>query len=134
MTPLVRLIVQSTDAAIVLVAAVNVAVALEVPELAGAPTVNVVEPQPLFETVSEPRTKSGSTKSRVSPTLSATLSAKDSATDDGAAVTAFEIIMLLCLNTGVGGTTAGEVLIAVAVMSLVLAKVTAAVRVAKLEA
>jgi hypothetical protein len=105
-----------------------------VPEFDGEPTEKVVEPHPLFDAVNEPSTKFGSTTSIVSATPSATLSEKESDRAEGAAVTAFAIVKLLCLNVGVGGTTAGEVIMVVELMSLELAKVNATVRVAKLAA
>jgi hypothetical protein len=60
------------------------------------------------------------------------LVAKVNATDDGADVTGFAIVSTLCLNAGVGATTAVDAVIAVAATFAALAIVTATVRAARL--
>lgn len=110
-TPVVISIAQSVPATIMLSPAVKVMVAPAVLDCDGA-AVKVVVPHPLTagERVAA-NVKSGKTRAIVSDTLNATLSAKDKETAEPAAVTGLATVSLVTLNSGVGGSTVGEVLI-----------------------
>jgi hypothetical protein len=82
------------------VAAVNVTVAVAVPELLFE-AVNVVEPQPLVVGVARvAKAKLGSTKEIVSPVLSSTSNANMKEIDDAADVIGFAMVRALCVNEG----------------------------------
>jgi hypothetical protein len=107
-------------------------VAVAVPEFDLA-AVNVVLPHPLADGVaSVPNVKVGNTSTILSLTATGALVAKVNATDDVPDVTGFAIVSTLCLNAGVGATTAVDAVIAVAATFAALAIVTATVRAARL--
>jgi hypothetical protein len=131
-TPVAIVTVHCVPDANEFVATVSVMVAVAVPEFDLA-AVNVVLPHPLADGVaSVPNVKVGNTSTILSLTATGALVAKVNATDDVPDVTGFTIVSTLCLNAGVGATTAVDAVIAVAATFAALAIVTATVRVARL--
>jgi hypothetical protein len=109
-------------------AAVNVSVAVAVPELALA-AVNVVVPQPCVSTgdARVPKVKVGSTRATESAAATGAFSAKLYETDDSSHMYGLLTVRMLVLSAGI--FTCVDTPIATAAMFVTEAKVTAAVRV-----
>jgi hypothetical protein len=132
-TPVAIVTVHCLYALSTAVATVSVMVAVAVPEFDLA-AVNVVLPHPLADGVaSVPNVKVGNTSTILSLTAKTAFSVANvneiCVVPD---VTGFAIVNALCLNAGVGATTAVDAVIAVAATFAALAIVTATVRVARL--
>jgi hypothetical protein len=104
-TPVATLIIHCVRGTNVAVAAVNVRVAVALPELAPA-AVKLVVPHPVSTGVARvPKTNWGKSMARVSPTASGAFNAKKKRTADVAVVTGFDSTNRLKINADAGATT-----------------------------